>query len=178
MGFFERVGLVERIPESTDYIDEVDTCDLIDAEVENVDISGIDNANVVQGIYENNSLFDFSESIFKAEEIIYKFPKEMPSETKRKTVISVLESFGLSSAQVTQDGDRRINILNSAGKKIQDEGETYILERNGLIEDHKKEIERLEKEISVKRDKMKKANKEICSEVFRITEIINFIEGK
>lgn len=178
MGFLEWAGLVEKVPDDTDYHSdmELDMNDYaeqkpdIDVDVENVDVH-----NVISEIYDKNGVSDTSRSIFKAEEVAGKLPKEMATVTKRNTVIQMLESFGISSEEVINDGNDRIELINAAYEKFFSESDTFVSLRSMQIEDHKKEIERLEKEISSKQEELKNISENVECETKRISNLIKFM---
>lgn len=85
----------------------------VDAELDNVNIN-----TLIDDIYTQNDLYDKSQSIFKVEELINSLPKEMVTDTKRSSVLSILGSFSVTAMEVITDGERRLEILNSVKEKI------------------------------------------------------------
>lgn len=176
MGFFKKIGqaLVEEIPsESTPevelpYYDENNT----DVTLEEVRID-----TLVDDIYEQNDLFDKSKSIFKVEEMINSLPKEMMTEVKKASVISILGSFGLTATEVAIDGDNRIKVLASVKDCINMDTNNAINEKIETIEKYKKSIADLELEITNAQNELKVSNESINNEIEKIETLIKFIGG-
>ena len=115
---------------------------------ENVNVNTVNKDTVIADIYKSNQMEDMSESIFKVEEIMISLPKEMTKATKHATVIAILNSFQLTPDGVVKDGRNRLELLNSALLKLQDETNKKIDKNSTIIEEHKQTIELLEKEIA------------------------------
>lgn len=175
MGFLERMGLVEEVPtENAEYnVDyDVDYEDAVDAE-----LSQVNTDTLIEDVYSENNLSDKSKSIFKVEELIASLPKEMPTEAKKNTVSSALAVFGMTSVEVTEDGEKRMATLSTILNQIETNATDEINYKEGSIEEHKKEISRLEKEISDKQDEVKKSKETINTEIDKIDKLIKFIGG-
>lgn len=177
MGIFKKLGqaLVEEIP--NDSISDVgrtydyETCD-VNATLDKVHVDSL-----IEDIYEQNGLFDKSKSIFKVEEMINSLPKEMMTEVKKASVISILGSFGLTATEVTLDGDNRIKILDSVRENINTDTNNAINDKAETIEQYKKAIADLETEIANAQNEMKDSNESINNEVAKIEGLIKFIGG-
>lgn len=179
MGLLDKIGraLVEEVPTTKDIqIEELDT----DLYVEDVDanVSEVNLDSLVDDIYANNNLFDMTRSIFKVEELIESLPKEMVTETKRASVLSILSSFGLTSMEVIEDGGKRIGTLQSALEKMVDERTQSIDEELDQIEELKKQIATLEGEISDNQNQIKISKEVITREIERIKYLVEFIGGE
>ena len=101
MGLLKSIGkaFVEEVPNEkileenfTDYKEET-----VEVELDNVNTN-----TLIDDIYAQNNLYDKSQSIFKVEELINSLPKEMVTETKRASVLSILGSFGLAETEVIE----------------------------------------------------------------------------
>lgn len=174
MGFLRKL-LVEEIPNE----EELHESEVVYVEEPTVDVE-LDSVNtdtLIEDIYTQNELFDKTKSIFKVEELINSLPKEMVTETKKMSVLATLGVFGLTVNDVTIDGSSRIEVLNGVLSKITNEGSDIVTSKENEIEEHKKEIARLEKEISKQKTEMKISEDAINTEVSRISELIKFIEG-
>lgn len=130
---------------------------------------------MISDIYAENGVIEKSKSIYKIQDVINSLPKEMPTDAKRTTVISLLGNFGLTVTEVTDDGEKRLAIL----RKIQEDINT---ESNELIEDYEAQIENLKGEIASKekliaeeKDKKAKCNVKIDEELDIIQKLITFI---
>lgn len=145
----------------------------VDAELDNVNIN-----TLIDDIYTQNDLYDKSQSIFKVEELINSLPKEMVTDTKRSSVLSILGSFSVTAMEVITDGERRLEILNSVKEKINTESTDSISKKEGQIEEFKKAIANLETEIANEQNEVKVSNEIISTEVSRIKGLIEFAGGE
>lgn len=173
MGF--RDFFVEKVPEEENY--DVGTDYSVEDSTVPVELDEVHTDTLIDDIYAQNELSDRSKSIFKIEELINSLPKEMVTETKRGSVLATLGVFGLTVTDVTLDGEQRVDVLNSVLAKILDDGNANVTDKETEIENHKKEIARLEKEISDQQSEMKISENNINTEVGRISGLIKFIEG-
>lgn len=176
MGLLKSIGkaFVEEVPNEktleenfTDYKEET-----VEVELDNVNTN-----TLIDDIYAQNNLYDKSQSIFKVEELINSLPKEMVTETKRASVLSILGSFGLAETEVIDDGEKRIEVLDGVRNKINTESSDSILEKEEKIEEFKKAIADLEIEISNEMSDVKISNETISNEVDRIKELVKFVGG-
>lgn len=175
MGFLERMGLVEEVPTENvgyDVNDDIEYEDEVEAE-----LSEVNTDTLIDDIYTQNGLSDKSKSIFKVEDLINSLPKEMPTDAKKSTVTSALGVFNLTSTEVVEDGEKRVETLNSILNQIESNATNEINYKEGSIEEHKKEIARLEKEISDKQEEAEVSKNTINSEIEKIDKLIKFIGG-
>ena len=166
--FIEGIHDEERIMPESSYVDDESVA---------VELDDVNTDTLIEDVYTQNELFDRSKSIFKVEELINSLPKEMVTETKKSSVLATLGVFGLTVTDVTLDGESRINVLNGILSKIIGEGNDIVTSKESEIEEHKKEIARLEKEILDQKTEMKVSEDAIDKEVARITGLVKFIEG-
>lgn len=165
---------VEKVPEENFIVDDypIDYEDNVDASTENVT-----QENLIEDIYNHNGLSDLSKSIFKVEELINSLPKEMPNETKKTTVLSMLSIFGLTVDEVQCDGHERCAMIASALSNITNENNDVITSNNDLIEQKKLEIQNLEKDNAERIIIIKNAENKIEEELKRIETLIEFVGG-
>lgn len=175
MGFLQKLGLVEENPDYS--MDITLTANYAEPDVD-VNVENVSNDNLVNDIYSANNLGDLSKSIFKVDELINNLPKEMPTETKKATVLGILTSFGLTVEEVVNDGLSRINYLSASMNEIINKNTSEIDSSNSLIEDHKKEIEELSKYIAGLTIANKNCENTIESEVDKISNLIKFVGGE
>lgn len=174
MGFLKGL-FVEEIPnEEENY--EMESSYVEEENVE-VELNSVNTDTLITDIYAQNELFDKTKSIFKVEELINSLPKEMVTETKKASVLATLGVFGLTVTDVTLDGEGRIDVLSGVLAKILGEGNDTVVSKETEIEEHKKEIARLEKEISDQKNEMKVSEDTINAEISRITNLVKFVEG-
>lgn len=174
MGLLEKLKLVEEIPTEPNAFDEEYE---IEYEETDAELSEVNKDSLISDIYIQNNLEDKSKSIFKVEDLIASLPKEMPTDSKRNTVTSALAVFNLTSVEVVDDGEKRIETLNAILNQIENNTGNEISNKETAIEEHKKEISQLEKEISDKKEEMKFSQDTIKTEVDKIENLINFIGG-
>ena len=174
MGFLKGL-FVEEIPNEEEMY-EVESSYVEEENVE-VELDSVNTETLITDIYAQNELFDKTKSIFKVEELINSLPKEMVTETKKASVLATLGVFGLTVTDVTLDGENRIDVLSGVLTKILGEGNDTVTSKEAEIEEHKKEIARLEKEISDQKTEMKVSEDTINAEISRITSLVKFVEG-
>lgn len=172
MGFLKNF-LVEEVQEEIPVMEMDYEYDKVDVNVEEVS-----QENLIEDIYTNNNLSDLSRSIFKVEELINSLPKEMPNETKKATVLSILSSFNLTADEVIEDGYARENIIRSALNEIIAENENVIADNNATIEQKKKEIQELEKDNASRETIIKNTGDKIEVELKRISDLVAFVGGE
>lgn len=172
MGFLKNLLIEEEEKEfdEKDYYYEEEP--VIEAELEEVN-----RDTLIEDIYKENGVEDKSQSIFKVEEIMNSLPKEMATATKQATVKGIMSSFGLTTDIVASDGEKRIAITTAVANQVKDSCEGEIAETKIKIEEHKQEIERLEKVISEAETDMKVCREKVDAECERIKALINFIIG-
>lgn len=172
MGFLKKF-LVEEVEPEVSYDESIDNY------VEDIDVNteNVTQENLITDIYNQNELSDLSKSIFKIEELINSLPKEMPNETKKTTVLSMLSIFGLTLEEVVSDGNERCLVIESALSVITDENNDVINSNNASIEQKKLEIQELEKDNSNRTLVIKSTEDKIESEVKRIKDLVKFIGG-
>lgn len=174
MGLLEKMGLVERVEEEPVIYDE----DYMVEEYVDVNTENVTQDNLITDIYNQNDLSDLSKSIFKVEELINSLPKEMPNETKKATVLSILTSFGLTVDEIIADGEKRTSLVEAALVEITNENNDVIDSNNASIEQKKLEIQDLEKDNADRSIVIKNTEEKVESEVERINGLIKFIGGK
>jgi hypothetical protein len=173
MGKFKNF-FVEEVDEPQVTYDE----SYVDEDVDvDVNTDNVTQENLISDIYNQNDLSDLSKSIFKIEDVINSLPKEMPNETKKGTVLSVLSTFGLTVDEVIADGEDRSLIIKSALSSITDENNDVINSNNASIEQKKLEIQELEKDNSDRAIVIKNAEDKVEAELKRIDDLIKFIGG-
>ena len=177
MGFLKSIGkaFVEEVPIENNEVAE-DFYSFEEGNVE-VELDSVNTDTLIDDIYTQNDLYDKSQSIFKVEELINSLPKEMVTETKRASVLSILGSFGLTATEVINDGEKRMEVLNGVKEKINTESSDSISGKEGQIEEFKKSIANLEAEIANEQNEVKVSNETISTEISRIKELVKFLGG-
>ena len=163
--------------------EQVDTKEVYEANIDYhvpevaVVLDGVHTDTLVRDIYDKNNLSDTSKSIFKVEEVMHSLPKEMATDTKKASVKGILSSFGLTQTELTLDAENRAFVLDSALSKINEEGNAAVKQKAAEIENHKMEMERLEKDIADENEKMKVSQDTITAEIKRVAGLLEFIGG-
>ena len=159
--------------------DEMSYEELYETYVEDVEVNteNVTQENLVADIYSQNELSDLSKSIFKVEELINSLPKEMPNETKKATVLSMLSIFGLTLDEVIADGQNRCSIINLALSSIEGENVDVINSNIASIEQKKLEIQDLERDNADRYSLIKETSDKIETEAKRIEELVKFVGG-
>lgn len=131
---------------------------------------------LINDIYTENNLGDASKSIFKVAELKNALPKEMPDATKKTTVLSILQSFGLTADEVIEDGNERIRLIDLVCDGIKNDNELVISDNNSQIEQKKIEIQELEKDNAERLAIMTDAEEKIENEIKKILDLIAFVK--
>lgn len=172
-------AFIEEVP-GDNYDMPVDVTDVDEEVIEAVEVKleDVDVSTLIDDIYTQNDLLDRSRSIFKVEELITSLPKEMATNTKKASVLAILGSFNLTATEIVEDGENRLNVLDSVKTKVDTDSKTAIANKEAQIEELKKNIETLAVEIINEQDKMKKSDEIILSEIEKINALIQFVGGE
>ena len=173
MGLLKNLFL-EEVPQEPIVTDEEM---YLEDEVE-VNTELVSQDNLIEDIYNRNALSDLSKSIFKVEQTINSLPKEMPNDTKKATVLTILSNFGLTVDEVVEDGYSRQSIIRGALSTIVDENENTILNNKTIIEQKKMEIQELEKDNANRETVIKNTEDKVELELKRISDLVTFIGGE
>lgn len=126
-------------------------------------------------VYAQNNLDDDSKSIFKVEKLAETLPAEMPKDTKRQTVLSIMTTMELSIDEVLNDGVTRAKTIESAQNNVIFSLENDIQNNENTIESLKVQIEELQKDISAKKAQETSIKEACTKEIDRITNLVNFL---
>ncbi len=146
-----------------------------------IDYDTIINENQVmdiESIYDfNNLLKQMGETIFMVELYSRTLPENLPRSAKRSTVLNILKTSSIDVQSLLKDARDRIDSLQSVSGELVEKIDE--LDKSNLAE-----IEELEKKIHEyrlkiqSRDQYKKSqNKVIATEIQRIMNIVDFIQG-
>ena len=179
MGVFDTIkrAFVEEVP-NENYEAPIDMGDAEEEIATDVELEGVNTDTLISDVYILNNLSDMSRSIFKVEELIASLPKEMATDTKRASVLAILDSFNLTATEVVEDGENRKATLCGAKEKIDTECNSAITDKEAQIEEYKKSIEALTVEIANEREKMKHSDAIISAEIEKVKALIDFIGGE
>jgi vacuolar-type H+-ATPase subunit I/STV1 len=172
MGLLQKMHLVEEVDNTeTEDIDYTSYEDDFETEA-NLDEVRVDT--LISDIYTQNNLLE-ENGIFKVEEVMNNLPKEMTTETKRQTVASILSSFGVTTIQVVEDGERRTDVLIKILNNLNVESDGKISDMEDSIENLKQNIADLEKQIADTKAEQKSSTETINAELERIDNLLKFI---
>ncbi len=171
MGFKDL--FIEREPEEATlgFVPEM----LAPMEEINAQIPDEQTTDFIGDVYEQNNLADFSKSIFKVEKLAETLPAEMPRETKRQTVLSIMNTMELLIDEVLDDGITRAQTIEATQNQVINSLENDIRNSEETIESLKVQIEELQKDISMKRAQEASIKEVSTKEIDRITSLVNFL---
>lgn len=175
MGFLKSLGLVEEIPEEVDEQESYEVGESYDSDEPEAELDDVNVGSLIDDIYAQNDLSDKSASIFRVEDMINSLPKEMATDVKKQSVISILNNFGLTVTSVSLDGEKRLGVLSDISNKIKTDAGTEISEWEYEIEQHKIAIQELEKRVADKKEETKTSEELISVESERIAALIKFV---
>lgn len=159
----------------TDSVEGTNFTEDVEVSPEEVNTEGIKNESFIKDIYDKNDLSDFSRSVFKVEELLASLPKEMPTETKKKTIGSILSSFGLTPEEIVSDAEKRTETIKAALSSVSDENEKVISDNEIMIEQKKNEIAALEMDNAERKEFISDAEEKAKEETERIQALKEFV---
>lgn len=151
---------------------------LVDEGVDAVDLDSATVADIVSEAYSANNLTDLTKSIFKVEELVNNFPKEMPTDTKRQTILGIMASFNLTPEEVVEDGENRIAILADTISQVKEDLDTANNTLELEIEDLKQQIAEKEQMIAANKNTIKNSTEAVDTETERVESLVKFIKGE
>ena len=180
MGLLKNLSkaFIEEIPQETVDVGDINMPYEEEISAQNVAVESVNSETLISDVYAQNGLSDLSRSIFKVDELISSLPKEMATDTKRASVLSILGSFGLTSDEVIEDGVKRYDVLKGAKNLIDTECVNAIANKEDEIENLKKSIEELMIEISQEQEKLKSSDESIMAEIAKIETLVKFVGGE
>lgn len=177
-GFLERIGLVEVATDVND-VEPVDDTPEDSMEISSVELVDVPNEDIltVDNIYAENGMEDFAGTVYKVDEMIQTMPQEMPTATKKVTILGMMNVVGITVDEVKADAANRVALLNTVVPEKIRQLNDELSGNNSQIEALKQDIENLQKrnkEILAAID----ANQELLQkEADKISSIVNFIGG-
>lgn len=145
---------------------------------EEVNMEGVSVDTLIPDIYKHNGMEDMSRSIFKVEEACFSLPETMAEATKKSSVSSLLGIFGLTVSEVVEDGQKRIALISRALDDITSEATANVAMMESEVEEHKKAIENLERNIAEAKANEKHSRELVREEAERIAGLVKFIGGE
>lgn len=177
-GFLERIGLVEVATDVND-VEPVDDTPEDSMEITSVEPVDVPNEDIltVDSIYAENGMEGFAGTVYKVDEMIQTMPQEMPTATKKVTILGMMNVVGITADEVKADAANRTALLNTVVPEKIRQLNDELSSNNSQIEALKQDIENLQKrnkEILAAMD----ANQELLQkETDKISDIVNFIGG-
>lgn len=136
------------------------------------------NKLTLQEIYssygiENNNV----NTIFMLGNFINALPENLPSEVRKKSIISIVASSDADLMKLLGDGEKRLDILNQFSNDYHDSTINTIEEYKKEITELKKLISNYEEQIRINQTLLKEQNNIIKYETDKIKSIINFFNN-
>lgn len=130
-------------------------------------------------VYEKNNIASEGlNTIFMAETYLKALPDYLPNELKRKTVLDIIHSSGMSADKLLKDGEERKKALNNFLQKFSQTTEKIIRDHENEIHKLSESIQANEKAITERKNLQEEQNALINYEVQRLQRIINFLQGE
>lgn len=126
-------------------------------------------------IYAAANLTDLSKSIFKVDEIKKVLPASMTEETKKQSVIGMMQVSNITVEEVVNDANARTEALLGTLQKSTNETEEIIASGELEIKSHEAEIEALKARIEERKKIQEDQNKVINAELEKVNSIKGFI---
>lgn len=181
MGLFEKLGIVESTKKEEGF-NEADLAELRRGmEILSEPSAGmnieIDTSDLVttDDIYLAANLTNLTKSIFKVDEIKKVLPASMTEETKKQSVIGMMQVSGITVEEVVNDANARTEALLAALEESTAETENIIADGEALISKHEEEIRALKESIENRKKLQEEQNKLINAELEKVNNIKGFI---
>lgn len=190
--FFEKIGLVQgqTLNQTHSQIQTPDV-DLLKTPVETEvledqiieeeplsfveDVKGAEQLMLPKDIYEKFKLSFTGSSIFKIEELDKNLPDTLPEDTRRQSIVGILQVTGLMLDNLILDAEDRIFALDSVQKEVSKTTEGTIKENDDQIIELTAKIDEL-KEQNISRRKLREDQEKIINEELdRISKILDFV---
>lgn len=114
MNFFEKIGLVESVPEEEPNLNSSCGIEATTPEADPVNVTPtISMDEIVNEIYHANNLADTSASVYKVKELIATIPPETPEKTSKPMILNLLGVLNLPIATIRADAEARIHALET-----------------------------------------------------------------
>lgn len=178
MRLFEKLGIVE----ASDKIKGIEEISMpsFDNDVQDMnyleDLS-IDTSNLVtpDDVYLIANLTDLSKSIYKVDEIRKVLPSSMTEETKKQSVIGMMQVSNITVEEVISDANMRTEMLLATLQESTCETENIIADGEARIRQYEEEIKALSQTIEDRKKLQEEQNKIINKELETISKIKEFI---
>lgn len=171
-GLFEKLGLVESEEEFN--MDEVSTY-LSEHKVDVPEDLAVDETLSIEDIYNKFGLSDVSKSIFKVNEFNDVLPKELSTDSRRASVLGILNASGLNVELLVSDATSRIEALNTTKTAFSDETTSIINKCQEQIAELEKQIDQFKDTMNNRKISQETQDEIIKAEVDKVEKIINFI---
>lgn len=143
------------------------------------EVNYLDKPLSMKEVYEKYNIdHEVVKTIFIIERFLKALPVNLPNDVKRQSVLNIISASNMNVDILLKDGNDRVDILNTFLNVM-------TMDTENIINDSRKEIEKLEKEISkykemiCKREELQKEqNSMIEYEIDSIKSITNFLNTK
>ena len=141
-----------------------------------VDTSTISGDAVIESVYAQGS-FQPDASLFRLNDFIASFPKELPTATKQASIAGILVATHISIADLIADGDQRVALLNGAATALKNDNAQRESERRANIEELKLAIQEAERQIAEDKQVTEDSCDAIEKELTTVNELLTFANG-
>lgn len=117
-------------------------------------------------------------TIFIAETYLKTLPDYLPNELKRKAVLDIILSSGLSVDKLLKDGEERKKVLNNFLQRFSQTTEKIIRDYENEILKLSESIQANKKSIIERKELQEEQIAIINYEIQRLQRIINFLQGE
>lgn len=133
----------------------------------------------VDRVYEENNIVSADiNTIFIAESYLKTLPDHLPIDVKRKAVLDIISSSGLSADKLLKDGDERKKALKNFLQGFSQTTEKIVSEYENEIQRLSESIQANEKLIMERKELQDEQAAIINYEINRLQRIINFLQDK
>lgn len=185
--FFERMGLVESSEEEDfDPKEVLQSLQQQSSQIEDYASEASEESKVIFAsnedfltigdIYEKSGLSSLDKSIFKVEEFSKHLPDNLPTETKRQSVIGILSASGLHLEDLLQDSADRLKALKDVSIITTEKTNETIDQKEQEIKDLLLQADILKQDIIDRKLLQEQQDSVITNELDKINKIVSFID--
>jgi len=141
-----------------------------------VDTSSISGDAVIESVYAQGT-FDPGTSLFRMNDFIASFPKELPTATKQASIAGILVATQINIADLIADGEQRVALLTSAAAALKNDNADRESARRTNIEELKLAIQEAERQIAEDKEATEASCDAIEKELASVQELLAFSNG-
>ncbi len=141
-----------------------------------VDTSVISGDAVIESVYAQGN-FHPESSLFRMNDFIASFPKELPTATKQQSIAGILIATQIDIGVLVADGEQRVALLTSAASALKADNAQRETERRENIEQLKQAIQEAERQIAEDKEATEASCDAIEKELASVQELLTFANG-